>query len=101
MCLSNKDIFDGPIDLDALRAIKAWNVTIVRIPLNEDCWLGINGVSSQTSGYAYQNALVKFVYALNSLGMAAILDLHWTAPGTQRASGQQPMPNRDVSLTFL
>ena len=26
--------------------MKAWNINAVRVPLNEDCWLGINGVAS-------------------------------------------------------
>ena len=29
-----------------VEAIKSWGNDIVRIPLNEDCWLGVNGVSS-------------------------------------------------------
>jgi aryl-phospho-beta-D-glucosidase BglC (GH1 family) len=32
--------------------------------------------------------------------MAIILDLHWTAPGTQPATGQMPMPDMDHSLDF-
>jgi hypothetical protein len=32
--------------------------------------------------------------------MAAILDLHWSAPGTTQATGQQPMPDLDHSPTF-
>jgi len=32
--------------------------------------------------------------------MAVVLDLHWTAPGTTPATGQQPMPDTDHSITF-
>ncbi|MGH7298416.1 MAG: glycoside hydrolase family 5 protein, partial [Polyangiaceae bacterium] len=42
-CLSGA-FFDGPVDQTAIDAMKAWHVNAVRVPLNEDCWLGINGV---------------------------------------------------------
>ena len=34
---------------------------MVRIPINEDCWLGINGVPRAYSGAAYRAAIVAFV----------------------------------------
>ncbi len=33
-------------------------------------------------------------------GFAVILDLHWSAPGSSQASGQQPMPDMDHSVDF-
>src|SRR5437588_6016889 len=35
--------FDGPVDQASVNAMLGWGITIVRLPLNEDCWLGING----------------------------------------------------------
>jgi hypothetical protein len=35
--------FDGPTDQASVNAMLTWNVSIVRLPMNEDCWLGING----------------------------------------------------------
>ncbi len=43
-------IFDGPSDEASVAAIRSWNANIVRIPINEDCWLGINGVPAAYSG---------------------------------------------------
>jgi hypothetical protein len=40
------------------------------------------------------------VNALNAHGIYAILDLHWTAPGSQVAAEQQPMPDNDHSPAF-
>jgi hypothetical protein len=68
--------------------------------MNEDCWLGINGVSTQYAGTAYQQAIASYVQLLNSNGMVVILDLHWAAPGTQQATKQLGMPDADHAPTF-
>src|SRR5580765_5032834 len=43
-CAQGWGIFDGPVDGPSIAAMKTWKPQIVRVPLNEDCWLGINGV---------------------------------------------------------
>ena len=93
-------IFDGPSDAASISAISSWHVNAVRVPLNEDCWLAINGVTPAYSGATYQNAIVDYVQALNKAGIVAILDLHWNAPGTQLATGQQVMADADHSPAF-
>ena len=89
-CLGGGHIFDGPTDGASVRAMLAWRVDAVRVPLNEDCWLGINGVSGAVSGTAYQHAIERYVQTLESYGLVAILDLHWAAPGkyVARVSGR-------------
>src|SRR5215207_757626 len=99
-CIQGWGIFDGPSDAASIQAIVAWRANAVRIPLNEDCWLGINGVPTAYGGASYQAAIANYVTALNAAGLVAILDLHWTAPGTQKATEQTPMPDRDHSVTF-
>jgi hypothetical protein len=99
-CIQGWGLFDGPSDAASVAAIASWDVNAVRVPLNEDCWLGINGVSSSYGGAAYQQAIVNYVNLLNQNGMYAILDLHWSAPGTTAATGQQPMPDQDHSPAF-
>ena len=47
----------------------------------------------------YQQAIETWVADLNAAGLYAILDLHWTAPGTDDADGQRPMPD-DHSAAF-
>jgi hypothetical protein len=79
-------------------AMAAWHINVVRIPLNEDCWLNINGV--RVGGAAYQQAIQNEVSAAHAAGIYVILDLHWTAPGTWRARSQQPGPDEDHSVTF-
>jgi endoglucanase len=83
-------------------AIATWHADAVRIPLNEDCWLGINGQPSYdhaAGAAAYQSFIETWVDALNAEGIYAILDLHWSAPGADVADGQLPMPD-DHSAAF-
>jgi endoglucanase len=99
-CVQGWDIFNGPSDAASVDAIASWRANAVRVPLNEDCWLGVNGVDPSYSGTAYRQAIVAYVDLLNQHGMAAILDLHWSAPGTHSARGQMPMPDKDHSIAF-
>src|SRR5919197_825569 len=39
---------DGNTDAHDAAAIASWHATAVRVPLNEDCWLGINGLPSNS-----------------------------------------------------
>lgn len=99
-CIQGHGIWDGPTDQTSINTIKSWKVNIVRVPLNEDCWLGINGVSPSMGGAAYQKAINEYVQLLISNGIYVIVDLHWTAAGSTQATKQDPMPNRDHSLDF-
>ena len=99
-CIQGWGIFDGPNDAASVQAIASWKANAVRVPLNEDCWLGINGVPAQYGGANYQQAIAQYVSLLNQNGLVAILDLHWAAPGTTPATGQLPMPDQDHALTF-
>jgi len=72
--------FYGPSDNASIAAMADWHINAVRIPLNEDCWLGINGAPTDIE--TYHNEIAEYVKRLNAHGMYAILDLHWSAPGT-------------------
>lgn len=106
-CVQNNGIFDGPSDAASVRAIAGWDVTAVRVPLNEACWLGIDGVNPDYSGPAYQKAIENYVALLHRNGMAAILDLHWT-DGADPSGGcpsatatcQKPMPDAAHTPAF-
>jgi endoglucanase len=91
MCVLGRGIFDGPTDAASIAAMKAWQINTVRVPLNEDCWLGINQLNPAYSGVAYRSAVEAYVARLNAAGLYVILDVHWNAPGPEAASGQQDM----------
>src|SRR5438309_4937056 len=94
-CAQGWGFFDGPSDSASVQAIVAWKANAVRVPLNETCWLAINGVAPAYSGANYARAISDYVALLNRAGLVVILDLHWSAAGTAIALGQAPMPDRD------
>jgi fibronectin type 3 domain-containing protein len=97
-CLASAKVFDGPSDAASVAVLQTWDINIVRLPVNEDCWLGINGV--QIGGTAYQTAIVNYVNLLTSSNIAAIVDLQWAAPGTTLSNQLTPMPDADHALAF-
>lgn len=99
-CAQGWGIFDGPSDSASVQAIASWKANAVRVPLNETCWLGINGVAPAYSGATYRRAIADYVARLNQAGLVVILDLHWSVAGTGVALGQAPMPNRDHTPEF-
>jgi hypothetical protein len=107
-CVQSTSIFDGPSDASSVVAMAAWHINVVRIPLNEDCWLGINLQSLDpggvASGAAYRQAIVDYVTTLNDAGIYAILDLSWNAPGSVVADlpsgNEQPMADEDHAGAF-
>ena len=113
-------VFDGlPTDA-TFAAMRSWHINVVRIPLNEQCWLGVNpvrrhggphygitpltGQAAVTAGRAervhYQSVIKAVVAMANRDGLAVILDLHWTAAGNAVAYGQWPLPDRQYSIPF-
>lgn len=99
-CTTGPSTFDGPTDQPAIDAMRSWEVTAVRVSLNEQCWLGVNGLPVGGDAAGYRRAVSDFVDRLTSQGLAVILDLHWNAPGSRRALGQQPMADRDHAPAF-
>jgi len=99
-CAQGWGIFDGPSNAASVTAIAAWGINAVRIPLNEDCWLGINGVAPTRGGIAYRRAIETYVALLGRAGMVAVVDLHWSAPGAELATGQQDMADASHSVAF-
>ena len=93
-CAQGWGLFDGPTDDASTSAISSWGVNAVRVPLNEDCWLGINGVNAAYAGANYQNAIRTYVNRLLSHGLAVILDLHWGAPARSWHSARSRPPTR-------
>ena len=96
--------FDMPATKAGVSQMLAWKINAVRVPLNEDCWLGINGLPyGGSTSSDYQSAIEQFVSLLTSSGLAVIVDLHWAGPGTDQTNpslGQIPMADADHAATF-
>jgi len=109
-CIQGRGMWDSPTDQTTIDAMKMWNVHVVRVPLNEQCWLGDSAVPpGGTSGAAYQQAVKDWVNLLVANGINVILDLHWsfgqyTGPGAGcsdvNATCQKPMPDAQFTPTF-
>jgi endoglucanase len=100
-------IFEGPSTEASIEAMVSWKVNAVRVPLNEACWLAINGAPEGTSGEVYKGAIVDYVALLQRYDIVPILDLHWVGPGDAAADRLQPLPDQnaaafwaDVATTF-
>src|ERR1700733_3829043 len=91
-CVEGDQIFDGPTDWASIKAMKSWKINAVRVPLNESCWLGINGVAPSLGGSAYRAAIREYVSGLERAGLYVILDLHWAAPRHGRRTRTRILP---------
>lgn len=107
MCLGSGStaVFDGPSDSTDVTNLGSWAIDVVRIPVNEQCWLGINGLPiANYTASAYQTAIVNYVNLLTAANIATIIDLQWAAPGTHQSypSPQAliPMPDADHAPAF-
>jgi endoglucanase len=78
MCVQGYGIWDGPVDDAAIEAIADWKANAVRIPLNEECWLGLSNIKPEYGGVNYTAAVKDLVAEVEAHGMTPILDLHWT-----------------------
>jgi endoglucanase len=108
-CVQGNGFWDGPMDQAAVGAMKKWKVNAVRVPLNEACWNGLSYVKAAFRGGKYQRAVKAYVHLLNSNGIVAILDLHWTnglytgpssGCSSVQAVCQKPMPDAAQSVRF-
>jgi endoglucanase len=99
-CAQGWALFGAPRGDAAIAAMRAWHIDAVRVPLNEDCWLGINGVKARYSGAPYREAVRSYVARLQRHRLSVILDLHWGAPGSTLALGQEQAPDADHAIAF-
>jgi Cellulase (glycosyl hydrolase family 5) len=103
-CIEGAGFFESPhpyrIDTRAMiRVMLSWDINVVRVPLNEDCWLGFN-TRPGLGAAPYRRIVAKYVHALNAAGLFVILDLHWAAPGSYRADKQDPMADAEHAPAF-
>ncbi|MFF3270295.1 glycoside hydrolase family 5 protein [Streptomyces chrestomyceticus] len=108
-CVQGRGIFDGPVDDASVAAIAGWGANTVRVPLNEECWLGTPNIDPRYAGAAYTSAVRDYVRRLTAHGLTPVLELHWshgryTGPSAgcadEHASCQKPMPDRRHSPAF-
>src|SRR5439155_532313 len=74
-CAQGWGFFDGPSDSASVQAIVSWKANAVRVPLNETCWLAVNGVAPAYSGANYARAISDYVALLNRAGARNVIML--------------------------
>ena len=86
-------------------AINTWHANLIRLPLNEDFWFGVNKTDSASytapdPGGANYRALVDSVVAYASQHNAYVmLDLHWSnMNGNAANDNQHDLPDQDSTL---
>jgi len=100
-CVEGKRPGDGPVDDASVRAMTAWSVTVVRVPLNSTCWLGGAPAPVGSSGAAYRASVVDYVRRLQRHGLVVVLTLQWDAGGPAATrTGQLPLPDATRGPAF-
>jgi endoglucanase len=80
---------------------KNWSINSVTLGLNQDCWLGINGVAAKYSGQNYINYVKGEVASMEKYGIYPTLTFFVGEPGTDTpnwnstGNGNAPMPDND------
>ncbi|MFG2254359.1 cellulase family glycosylhydrolase [Streptomyces mirabilis] len=109
MCVQGYSIFDGPVDDASVKAIADWKANTVRIPLNEECWLGLSNIKPEYAGAHYISAVKDLVAKVEAHGMTPLVELHWNhgqytgnsaACSDVYATCQKPMPDAQYSPAF-
>jgi hypothetical protein len=103
-CIGGWGFFDSPHphapDTPSMIAtMKSWDINSVRVPLNEDCWLGVNTPRGY-GGVPYRRIVERYVHSLEAAGLYVILDSHVAAPGRHQALDILRMADRDHAPAF-
>jgi hypothetical protein len=93
-------VADGPVDQASVSAMLTWKIDVVRVTVNEDCWLGINGLPLGGNAAGYRAAVTGYVDLLRANGLYVIVETHTSAPGTIRSTGIDYMPDNDHMPTL-
>lgn len=108
-CIQGWGFWSGDTDQASVDALKSWNVHTVRIPLNEECWIGTANVAAAYAGANYRAAVRTYVDLLLANHITPILEMHWnyglyTGPSSGcadiHATCQKPMPDARYAPAF-
>ena len=107
-CLGdNTEPFAMPADSASISAIESWHVNTVRILLNKDCWLGLDGQPHATTVAHYRQSIESFVAMLNVAHLEVVLAMWSNVPIIYSANGKHqagiqtlPMADAQYGETF-
>ncbi len=90
---------DTPIGDSLYAPMEVWKMNSFELLLNQDCWLGINGVPAAYSGQNYIDFVKAQVASMEKYGIYPVLVFGEGAPGTDTPNwyatdaGEEEMPN--------
>lgn len=93
-------VADGPADQTSVNALLAWKIDVVRVTLNEDCWLGINSLPLGGNSAGYRSAVVSYVALLRRNHLYVVLDPENSAPDGFQSTQIDYMPDNDHMPAF-
>lgn len=118
-CIQGNGFFDGTgtsfsQEDQQISSMASWGMNAELIPVNEDCWLGINNApaaysnsssSPPTPGCSatqcpYANALENLVQTDEANHIYPVISLFWLAPGTSQATGHIEMTDNSHAPLF-
>lgn len=91
---------DGPLDARSITAMRSWGSDVVRLPLNQDCWLGAGELPLGETAGAYRDRVVTYVKRLHAAGFVVVLDNQFAGVGAAPSVSNEGLPDADA-LTFL
>lgn len=104
MATGRTSYFLGPTDAASVAAIKSWGANVVRLPVNEDCWLGRHGLPASGTAADYRAQLTSYTRLLVAGGLNVIVDVHFaetTVAGVTTGSyGAAPMLDKAYGATL-
>jgi endoglucanase len=92
---------DTPSGASLYAPMVSWHINSVTLGINQDCWLGINGVKAQYSGQNYINWVKAQVTSMESYGIYPVIGFFVGEPGSDSpnwystGNGNAPMPDND------
>ena len=91
---------DGPVDQASVAAMRSWRINAVRVAVNEDCWLGVNGLPVGGDAAGYRDAVRAYIALLRRNGLYVMPVVELFGPDTQKATQIDYMPDAGHMLDF-
>ena len=91
---------DGPVDQASVAAMKSWKINAVRVTLNDQCWLGVNGLPVGGNAAGYRKAVLAYVSLLRRNGMYVMPVVEVFGPDAQKATQIDYMPDKSHMPAF-
>jgi hypothetical protein len=91
---------DGPVDQASVTAMKSWKMNVVRLTLNEDCWLGVNGLPLGGNAAGYRRDVLAYISLLRQNGLYVMPVVEVFGPDAQKATQIDNMPDKSHMPAF-